>query len=150
MKKNNPILPPTYFLTLLLIEPLLHFIFPITKLIFYPWNLIGLFPVIFGIVLNLWADSVFKREKTTVKPFEKPVTLITKGPFLFSRHPMYLGFVLILLGLAILLGSTSPFLAPIVMFIVLEIKFIPYEEKNLEVTFGQKYINYKDKVRKWL
>lgn len=93
---------------------------------------------------------MFKQKNTTVKPFEKSSGLITEGPFRFSRHPMYLGFVSILFGLAIFLGSITPFLAPMLMFVTLEEKFIPQEEKNLEKIFGKKYRNYKHSVRKWI
>jgi len=63
---------------------------------------------------------------------------------------MYLGFILILIGVATLLGSLSAFVTPILMFIILEIKFIPMEEKNLEKAFGKEYFKYKHKVRKWI
>ena len=63
---------------------------------------------------------------------------------------MYLGFVLLLLGLAILLGSIVALIAPAAMFITLEKIFIPTEEKNLLGAFGKEYLDYKKKVRRWL
>jgi len=63
---------------------------------------------------------------------------------------MYLGFVSILFGLAVLLGSITVFLSPLAMIAILERKFIVYEEKNLEGLFGEDYIRYKNKARRWL
>ena len=142
-------LPPAYFIIFFLLSIGLHFIFPVKNIFFYPYNYLGFIFIILGSVMNLWADSLFKKNKTTVKPFEKPSRLITKGPFSISRHPMYLGFTSVLFGLAVLLGSIIAFLPTLLMIIILERKFIVYEEKNLEETFGKEYLNYKKKVRRW-
>jgi len=147
---NKKILPPTYFVILFLLSIGLHFIFPIKTIIPFPFNYLGFIFIIFGSVMNLWADSSLKKNKTTVKPFEKPSHLITKGAFGISRHPIYLGFTFILFGLSVLLGSITAFLSPFLLVIILERKFIVYEEKNLEETFGDDYIKYKNKVRRWL
>ncbi|MCK4575396.1 isoprenylcysteine carboxylmethyltransferase family protein, partial [candidate division WOR-3 bacterium] len=103
-----------------------------------------------GIWLNMWADGLFKRKNTTVKPFEKSSILILEGPFRFSRHPMYLGMVVGLLGVAIILGSLIAFLVPIAFLITMHIVFIRHEEKALEQTFGQEHWDYKKRVRCWL
>jgi len=147
---KNADLPPTYFIMLFLLSTGLHFIFPIKNIIFHPYNYLGFIFIVFGSVINLWTDSLFKRKKTTVKPFEKPSVLVTEGPLCISRHPMYLGFTSILFGLAILLGSIIAFLSPFLLIIILERKFIVYEEKNLEEAFGEEYLDYKKRVRRWL
>jgi len=143
-------LPPTYFLIFFLLSIGLHFIFPIRKIIFPPYAYLGFIFIIFGSVINIWADSLLKKNKTTVKPFEKPSYLVTKGPFSMSRHPIYLGFIFILFGLSILLGSITAFLLPFILVIIFERKFIIYEEKNLEEEFEKEYFDYKKRVRKWL
>ena len=104
----------------------------------------------FGIILNIWSDLLFKKKKTTVKPHKTPSLLVISGPFRISRHPMYLGMVAILLGTAILHGTLITFLFPIIFIILMEIVFISTEEKNLEKAFGEKYLNYKKKVRRWI
>ena len=105
--KTKQILPPTYVLIALVVMLVLHFIFPGIKLIALPWNLLGLIPLVIGVALNLIADSAFRKAGTTVKPFQESTTLLTDGVYRISRHPMYLGFVLILIGVAILLGITD-------------------------------------------
>lgn len=106
--------------------------------------------VILGIWISVWADQIFKKRKTTVKPFEKSSFLVKEGPFKISRHPMYLGFVMILFGLAWGLGNLIVFLTPLAMFAIFETMFIPYEEKSMLETFGQEYMDYKSKVRRWM
>jgi len=147
---NRKLLPPAYFQICLIFEIISHFLFPVAKIISKPLNYFGILMIFFGLGLNIWADSLFKKRKTTVKPFEKPSVLVTDGPFLISRHPMYLGFVLILLGLAIFLGSLTSFVSPIIMLFILSRLFIPEEEESLEQSFGKKYRKYKNRVRCWL
>jgi protein-S-isoprenylcysteine O-methyltransferase Ste14 len=147
MKK---LLPPTYLKIYLLLAIGLHFTVPIIKLIKPPWSFIGFLLIGLGIGLNLWADKLFKKENTTVKPFLDPSALLSEGPFRFSRHPMYLGMVIALAGIAMVLGSLTAFLAPLAFFITMEIIFIPIEEKAMENIFGQKYLDYKKRVRQWL
>jgi len=150
MKKSKKLLPPTYFIILLLLSIGLHFIFPIKKVIFPPYTYLGFAFIIFGGVINIWTDFLLKKKKTTVKPYENPTQLITSGPFRISRNPQYLGFTAILLGIAINHGTLITFLSPITFFILMESIFIPFEEKNLEEAFGKEYLDYKKRVRRWL
>jgi protein-S-isoprenylcysteine O-methyltransferase Ste14 len=123
---------------------------PLKKTITAPSNYSGIIFIIFGIAINLWADAIFKKQNTAVKPDEKPSQLIESGPFRISRHPMYLGMIVILLGIAILMGSLSAFIFPIIFFLIMQLKYIPQEEKIMENEFGKAYLDYKKKVRKWI
>ena len=142
--------PPTYFIVILLLMVIAHFIFPIKKIIHSPYSYLGIVLIVFGIVLNLWADALFKKKETTVKPYLNPKVLETSGPFRISRHPMYLGMAAILLGSAIILGSLITFVFPVLFVILMETMFIPFEEKNLERIFGKKVLDYKNKVGRWI
>lgn len=150
MEKKPKLMPTSYFLILLILSIALHFIIPIRKIIHFPYNLSGIILILFGFIINIWTDALFKRHETTVKPHISPTALIIKGPFLISRHPMYLGMLAVLLGIAILLGSLITFIFPVLFMILMEIIFISLEEKNLEEIFGDKYLEYKEKVRRWL
>ena len=147
---KSKFLPPAYFFILLFLSIGLHFIFPIKKVIFPPYTYLGFVFIVFGIVLNIWADFLLKKGETTVKPYENPTQLITSGPFRISRNPQYLGFAAILLGIAINHGTLITFVSPITFVILMELLFIRFEEKNLKGVFGKKYINYKKKVRRWI
>ncbi len=150
MKQNKQILPPNFFFLYFIAALGLHFFFPLVQVVPFPVNLLGIILMVVGIILNAWADYLFHKHGTTVKPFERASALITEGPFRISRHPMYLGFVLGLLGWAMLLGSLSTFITPLAMFLTLNILFVSHEEKSLQETFGSRYEDYKRKVRKWL
>ena len=147
---KSKIRPDMYFIIFLVLSIVMHFIFPIKKLIFFPYTYFGFVFIALGIILNIWTDLLFKKKKTTVKPYKKPTQLLISGPFRISRHPMYLGMAIILLGVAIIHGTLITFVFPIIFIIFMELFFIPFEEKNLERIFGKKYLNYKKKVRRWI
>jgi protein-S-isoprenylcysteine O-methyltransferase Ste14 len=144
------VLPPTYLLVAIILILALHFTFPVATIVQIPLNLLGLIPLMIGVALNLIADRDFKRNQTTVKPYEESRTLLTDGVYRYSRHPMYLGFVLILLGTTILLGSISPYIVVIVFTFLMEIVFIKVEEKMLSETFQEEWRQYTSKVRRWI
>ncbi len=144
------VFPPTYLLVAIILILLLHFTFPVATIVRNPLNLIGLFPLLIGVALNLIADRDFKRYQTTVKPYEESATLLTEGVYRYSRHPMYLGFVLILLGISLLLGSISPYVVVLIFSILMELVFIRVEEDMLNETFQEEWRQYKSKVRKWI
>jgi len=148
--KALKITPPLYLFLSIAIMLLLHFLLPKTRVLPFPWNLFGLIPLVLGIVMNLVADRSFKKNKTTVKPLEESTALITDGVFRFSRHPMYLGFVFILLGISSLMGSLTPYVIVIGFAVFMQIVFIRFEEKKLEETFGEAWLRYKRNVRQWI
>lgn len=148
--KAKQILPTTCVLIALITILVLHFTLPGIILIPLPWNLLGLIPLVLGVVLNLIADGALHRAGTTVKPFQESNALVTDGIYQFSRHPMYLGFVSILLGVAILLGSLTPWVIILVFALLMEVGYIQVEERMLEEKFGQVWLVYKKKVRRWI
>jgi len=148
--EKKPILPPTYFWIATFIAVAFHFALPIVTIIHYPWSFLGFIPILFGAVLNIWADQIFKRCSTTVKPFETPSVLVTDGPFALSRHPMYLGMVAIILGVSVICGSLTSFLGPAFFWVIVRVRFIPVEEHSMMETFGTDYAEYSKKVHRWV
>ena len=143
-------LPPTYFLLTLVAMTLLHVLWPIARCWHFPLSLTGLIPLGLGSFLNVLTDREFKRHQTTVKPFEKPSALLVTFPFSFTRNPMYLGLALMLLGVALLLGTVSP-LVPAVSFpLLVDRLFIRAEEQMLAASFGEDWDEYRGRVRRWL
>ena len=147
---HRKILPPTWLLIAMLLMVALHFVMPIASIIPPLWNLLGLIPLALGVALNLSADRVFHRARTTVKPFDMPATLVNWGVFRISRNPMYLGFVLILIGLAFLLGTLTPFLVVFLFFAWIDRVYIVFEERALAEKFGAAWSTYKGNTRRWL
>ncbi len=147
---NNKIIPPTYLIILFLLAVVSHFVFPVMKIVHAPYTYSGIILIILGLIMAKWVDSLFKKSGTTIQPYEIPTSLVTAGPFRISRQPIYLGMTTILLGEAILLSSLITFIFPFVFVILMNTIFIPVEEKNLEAAFGEKYLDYKKKVRRWI
>lgn len=153
MSRTTPparILPPTYFLIAGAVMIALHLFLPIERLFGWPWRLLGAPLVCAGVALAVLADQEFKKARTPVKPFELSTALITVGPFRYTRNPMYLGMLMVLIGLFLLLGTLAPLIVIPAFFWLIETHFVEPEEKMLEIQFGDAYLEYKRQVRRWL
>tara|TARA_Y100000310_G_C20370226_1_gene663161 strand:- start:117 stop:566 length:450 start_codon:yes stop_codon:yes gene_type:complete len=139
-----------YFMLIIVVNILLHYLLPIKQIIFFPYRYIGIFLFILGWIPNIWLGIYFRKIKNPIPAKEMPEKLITSEFFKISRNPNYLGMIIALFGEAIFLGSLITFVLP-VLFVILISKFnIPFEEKNLEKKFGRKYLKYKQEVRRWV
>jgi protein-S-isoprenylcysteine O-methyltransferase Ste14 len=85
-----------------------------------------------------------------VKPFQESSYLVTTGAYRICRHPMYLGFALILVGLSTLMGSVTPFLVVPPFIALIETTFVRVEEEMRAATFGDAWRGYKARVRRWI
>jgi protein-S-isoprenylcysteine O-methyltransferase Ste14 len=148
--KLKKILPPTFLLFAIIIVVLLYYLYPLKLILIYPWYILGILPIIFGISINLIADQIFKSRNTTVKLYEQSSTLITTGVFKFTRNPMYLGFVSILLGITIMMGALTPLFVVPLFALFVDRYCIRIEEKMLEEKFGEEWEDYKAKTRRWI
>ena len=147
--KAKSIFPTHYLLIAILLMIALHFLYPMARIIPIPWIVFGLIPLAIGIAINLIADKAFHQANTTVKPFEESASLITEGVFRYTRNPMYLGFVLILIGIALMFGSLSPWIIIPIYAIMMDFIFIRVEEDMLDAKFGPAWFDYKARVRRW-
>jgi protein-S-isoprenylcysteine O-methyltransferase Ste14 len=103
-----------------------------------------------GFGLMVWALMTLHRAGTTFEPHQGADRLVTDGPFAWRRNPIYLGHVLILLGLAQLTYNIwFVILAPIYALAVFWLAILP-EERHLEERFGDAYRAYKERTRRWL
>ena len=128
----------------------LHYFFPIATVIPFPYNLLGLLIVGFGMYLAFQSVRLLISHNTTVEAGGNPSSLVTQCPYNHSRNPIYLGLLLIALGTATILSSLSAFIAPIIFFLVVNTIIIPFEENRLQKNFGIEYERYKGSVRRWL
>lgn len=105
-----------------------------------------------GLAIDLASVVRFLRSRTTVNPIrpDKATSLVISGLYRYSRNPMYLGMLLVLSGWAVWLGHVIAFAGPVLFAIVLtRIQILP-EETALEARFGQEYLDYKARVRRWI
>ncbi len=103
-----------------------------------------------GLAINFIAVLMFIKNKTTIIPHNIPSTLQASWVYSFSRNPIYLGMLLILIGGAIASTNFASALPVAVFFIIIDKYIIPIEEKNMEKSFGTAYLKYKEKVRRWI
>jgi protein-S-isoprenylcysteine O-methyltransferase Ste14 len=115
-----------------------------------PWNLFGFLPLVLGLASPVIAVMTFRRAGTSPEPFHEPSVMVTTGIYRTSRNPIYLGFLLVLLGLAVLLRSLTPFLVVIAYVILIERNVIRFEERLLADKFGEQWVEYKKRTRRWL
>ena len=108
--------------------------------------------LLLGIIILITAVLSFKRQSTTVSPLqpEKASYLVVSGIFKYSRNPMYLGMLLILISMTIKFNFVGGILI-IFAFITFITKFqiIP-EETALERLFGKEFTRYKKKTKRWI
>ncbi|WP_262695487.1 methyltransferase family protein [Kordiimonas aquimaris] len=103
-----------------------------------------------GVALPLWGSHVFKQAQTNILPYNDPDNIVTDGPFRFSRNPMYLGMLLILLGVFVKVGYWENIIFPVIFFAVANWWYIPFEESRMRAAFGDTFDTYTQKVRRWI
>ncbi len=106
--------------------------------------------MLLGVTLSMWASSTFRRAGASYQLRGESSVLVSSGPFRISRNPMYLAMLLWLIGLAMLLGSLTPFVFPILLFLIANFLAIPLEERRLQDSMGKAYLEYRTRVRRWL
>ena len=112
--------------------------------------LVGLGLIGLGFLLAFNSIARFVRAKTGVVPFSESTTLITEGFYKYTRNPMYVGMNSFLLGLMLILQNPLNIFFLIIFFFVVRNMFVLKEEVQMEETFGEDYLTYKRKVRRWL
>jgi protein-S-isoprenylcysteine O-methyltransferase Ste14 len=150
---DNPAIriPPPLFYLLplasgLLLDRKLHIPFlPRRVARFLGWPLVG-----GGVALSGWALRTMRAAETTMRP-DKPVSnLIQVGPFSYTRNPLYLSDAMMYAGIAVLRKSLwAIVLLPLAM-LVIQREVMGREERYLERTFGEEYLDYKARVRRWI
>ena len=106
--------------------------------------------VLAGLAIAQWHARLFKRIGTNINTFGEPGTLTTAGLFAHTRYPMYLGMLLALAGVALALGTLSPWLLVLQFFVLAQCWYIPLEERKLAARFGRQYADYCRDVRRWI
>ena len=143
-------IPPMWFLAGLGFEVILDRFWPVRDLCSWPWTLSGAFVIGLGMSLLVWSAGLFRRAGTGVRPFTEATALVARGPFRFSRNPMYLAMVVMLCGVALTMGSLSPWVVPPLFLWLIQQRFVRREEAFLTERFGDDYRELCRNVRRWL
>lgn len=154
-KRDNPGVvapPPSIYLGGMILGLGLNYFFP-AALWFVPRMVAGVLGIIliaFAGFLIVAAFRAFSAAKTNVEPWKPTTAIVDTSVYGFSRNPIYLAMTLLYAGAALLLNSlwVLLFLAPVLMLINFGV--IAREEKYLAEKFGDEYLNYKKRVRRWI
>jgi protein-S-isoprenylcysteine O-methyltransferase Ste14 len=142
--------PPFLYVAHFLVGLLLGRWIPLPTLPRTPSRLLAAVLLLPGFVLIFWSLWLFLRARTSPLPMRPTTAIVRKGPYRFTRNPMYLGMLLLYLGVASLFDVTwALVLAPAVVFLVGRL-VIGREERYLEAAFGDDYLRYKARVRRWI
>lgn len=144
--------PPLIFMIVLASGLLLNKIFPLGIL-----GEPGVITRTLGILLFIIAGLIqvptvllMLRKKTALRPEKKTTIIITSGLFKYSRNPLYFSLILIHCGIAVYYNLLWLLILLPVLFIALERWVVLREERYLERLFGEDYLQYKKKVRRWI
>ena len=144
--------PPIMFSTLLFIGFIAHWVFPINFII-DKWSARLFIGIPISILSGLIALSAFKimKETNTDINYKKQTTkIIIKGSFRFTRNPLFLSLLLAFGSIAVCTNSVWLLALLVLLFIIFNFGVVVREERYLEECFGEEYIQYKNKVRRWI
>jgi protein-S-isoprenylcysteine O-methyltransferase Ste14 len=145
--------PPLIYAVPLVIGLILHALFPVHLFHFLPrmvravlgGSLIG-----FALTFITLAFRAMVRAHTNVDPSQPTTTLVVEGPFELTRNPLYLSLTLLYTGITILVNTLWAMLLLPVILVVMRWGVIDREERYLERKFGEQYLRYKARVRRWI
>ncbi len=141
---------PPGLLGVLLATAVLQRVFKVPSPIGKTARWLGLPLVLLGLLLGVTAVKTQMQAGTSPDPHHPSTALVDQGPYRYTRNPIYLGFGLLAAGVAFLLNAvwTLP-LVPVYWFTI-DRTMVQREEAYLERRFGDSYLNYKGRVRRWI
>ena len=142
--------PPLIFLGCAAVGSLLHFIFPIRVMRYSVSHSLGVGLAVVSVSLGAWAVRAMKAAGTSIRPDRPALTIVRTGPYRFTRNPMYLSLCLLQLALGFVLDGWIALLFTIPLVLILHFGVIRREESYLEAKFGEQYLAFKRKVRRWI
>jgi protein-S-isoprenylcysteine O-methyltransferase Ste14 len=111
---------------------------------------IGVLLLALGFAGLVGARLQFRRSASEIMTFAQPRNMVTSGLFRFSRNPMYLSMLIILVGAAATIDLWCALAAPLLFFAAANWWYIPFEERAAALAFGDEYLSYRQHVRRWL
>lgn len=155
MKESNDIAgviakPPFIYLLFLIIGIVLNFIWKIKLIPDILQYSLGFSIIIIGFIIMITGLKQFKKAGTHHETHKPTIKIVAHGMYKYSRNPIYIGLTLFYLGIGIASDNIWILILIIPALIVMQYGVILREEKYLEKKFGEEYLQYKAKVRRWL
>ena len=115
-------------------------------------DLISIIILLIGVLILTNPIFKFIKSKTTIDPikFKKVNKLITSGIYKYSRNPMYLGLLMIVISTSIFYLNIFSITTPFLFYLWINRFQIKREEIFLTEKFGREYMSYKIKTRRWI
>jgi len=142
--------PPALMLLALIAAIALHHFWPLPAAPKALAVALGAAFSVFGIGIAAWGRITLVKGGTNVSPYKPTTSIISGGPFGFTRNPLYVGIQSLFVGLSLLLGTWWGLVLLLPAFLILHYGVVLREEAYLERRFGRVYLSYKSKVRRWL
>ena len=111
---------------------------------------VGVALALAGLAVAVWGFRTLKAAKTTIDVHKVSSTLVVGGPYGRSRNPLYVALILLYLGISLGFGLLWPLLTLVPAIVLVQILVVQREEARLEAWFGQDYMDYKARVRRWI
>ena len=146
----GPLRPPLVYLGSIGLGLLAHLVWPVALLPASISMPIGVMVVLAAGALLISAVRTLRKAGTPVPGNRPTTTNVPRGPYRFSRNPIYLAFTLFQVGLAAGVNSLGLLLALLPALALMALVVIPREERYLEARFPAEYLPYKRAVRRWL
>jgi protein-S-isoprenylcysteine O-methyltransferase Ste14 len=141
--------PPIVFLCAILLGIALNRAWPL-HFVSARVRLLGPLVTACAVVLFLLSYREFRRAGTSVQGSKRSTVIVRTGPYRFSRNPIYLAFILFVLGLSVWLNNAWLLVTLVPAVGLIAMVVIPREERLLERNFKDQYSSYKARVRRWL
>ena len=149
-KPGVPVPPPALFVVPFLALWALELLFP-TRLLPSPWRwVVGGLLLALGLLLPVLGARTQRRAGTDFLPDRPSTRIMDHGVYARTRNPMYVGFAVATAGLAVLASSAWALLAVPLGLVLMQRLVVLRVERYLERKFGEEYLAYKRRVRRWL
>jgi protein-S-isoprenylcysteine O-methyltransferase Ste14 len=142
--------PPLVFFGALGVGFLLNWLLPIPSYASESSRIIGGILGFTGTSLGVWGAYTLHRAGTAVRPDQPVTALVTRGPFRYSRNPLYVALTTIYVGIMITCGEWWPLATLVPALALVHWRIVRREEQFLEGRFGDEYRAYKARVRRWI
>ncbi len=145
--------PPIIFLAAIAVSVLLNVFYPIPW-VGQPWSgilfVLGWLLIVAFVALNISATRAMRRSGTTVRPDRSTDHLVTEGLFSFTRNPLYVAGTMLILGIGLITGIVWFLPLAILAAFAVQKLAIEREERHLQARFGDTYLDYARRVRRWI
>ena len=152
MKDNPGVIapPPLIYLGALALGLGLHAAFRVSVLPVTIARILGVLLIVCAVAIVVPAFRAMARAGTTFRTERTTTVIVTDGPFGYTRNPIYVALTLVYVGIAVTINSLWVLFLIVPVIVVMQLGVVAREERYLERKFGDEYVRYKARVRRWV